>query len=167
MDRGRFVEQRWRVERPDINTFSTKVIGRLAEVTQVIAEQYFAPFFAQYHLQHGEFDVLATLRRAGKPYALTPTALYNATLISSGGMTNRLDRLERAALIERQKHPTDRRGVLVVLSALGLTLIDEILPKLIEEEERLLSALSLSEQQQLDNLLEKLLGGLKQNNEDK
>ena len=162
MDRGHFVEQRWRIERPDINTFSAKVIGRLAEVTQVISKQYFVPFFAKYNLQHGEFDVLATLRRAGKPYTLTPTALYSATLISSGGMTNRLDRLERAALIERLKHPTDRRGVLVALTPVGLELIDDILPKLLEEEQRLLNTLSLNEQQQLDGLLEKLLGGFNQ-----
>lgn len=152
--------QQWLKERPDINPFAMKVWGHLAEVTQVISQQHFVPFFAQYDLQIGEFDVLATLRRSGKPYALTPTALYEATLVSSGGMTNRIDRLERAGLIERQKHPTDRRGTLVVLTTQGLDLINEILPLHVRNEERILSSLSLEEQQQLDQLLSKLLGGI-------
>ena len=157
MDRAELAMQQWLKERPDINPFAMKVWGHLAEVVQVISQQHFTPFFAKYDLQIGEFDVLATLRRSGEPYALTPTALYEATLVSSGGMTNRIDRLERAGLIERQRHPTDRRGTLVVLTETGMTLIDKLLPLHVANEERILSSLSLEEQQQLDILLGKLL----------
>lgn len=160
MDRAEFAMQQWQKERPDLNPFAMKLWGRLAEATQRISQQHFQPFFSQYHLQSGEFDVIATLRRSGKPYALTPTALYEALLISSGGITNRLDRLERAGLIERQKHPSDRRGTLVVLTGSGLALINEMLPLHIANEERVLAGLSATEQQQLDFLLGKLLQSL-------
>ena len=160
MDRAEFAMQQWQKERPDLNPFAMKLWGRLAEVTQRISQHHFQPFFTQYRLQSGEFDVIATLRRSGKPYALTPTALYEALLISSGGITNRLDRLERAGLIERQKHPTDRRGTLVVLTRSGLVLINEMLPLHIANEERVLNGLSETEQQQLDLLLGKLLQSL-------
>ncbi|MDX3773833.1 MarR family transcriptional regulator [Chromatiaceae bacterium AAb-1] len=160
MDRAEFAMQQWQKERPDINPFPMKVWGRLAETTQRISQQYFQPFFSHYGLQSGEFDVLATLRRSGKPFALTPTALYEALLISSGGITNRLDRLEKAALIERRKHPTDRRGTLVILTEQGLQLIDNMLPLHIANEEHVLQALDANEQQQLDKLLGKLLNNL-------
>lgn len=160
MDRAEFAMQQWQKERPDINPFAMKLWGRLAETTQRISQAHFQPFFNQYQLQSGEFDVIATLRRAGTPYTLTPTALYEALLISSGGITNRLDRLERAGLIERKKHPTDRRATLVTLTEQGLTLINAMLPLHIANEERVLAGLSLAEQQQLDLLLGKLLQSL-------
>jgi DNA-binding MarR family transcriptional regulator len=117
------------------------------------------PLFAHFGLQAGEFDVLATLRRAGAPYALTPTALYEAAMISSGGMTSRLDRLERAGLIQRNPHPTDRRGALVALTAKGLALIDEALGAHVENEREVLRAMTAEEQSQLYRLLQKLVEG--------
>ncbi|SIS41576.1 transcriptional regulator, MarR family [Insolitispirillum peregrinum] len=135
-----------------------EVLGRLAEASQHISRDRLLPLFERYGLQGGEFDVLATLRRSGDPCALTPTALYEATMVSSGGMTNRLDRLEKAGFIERQRHPTDRRGTLVVLTPQGRALIDELLPLHIQNEQTVLSVLTSDEQQMLNDLLRKLQG---------
>lgn len=139
-----------------------QLVGQLGTVAQLMARDWLNPLFAEYGLQPGEFDVLATLRRSGAPYALTPTALYEAAMLSSGGMTNRIDRLEAAGLIERQKHPTDRRGVLVALTQRGLELIEKLVLLHVENERRMLAALSADEQRQLDELLAKLLQGMAQ-----
>ena len=139
-----------------------QLVGQLGTVAQLMARDWLNPLFAEHGLQPGEFDVLATLRRSGAPYALTPTALYEAAMLSSGGMTNRIDRLEAAGLIERQKHPTDRRGVLVALTQRGLELIEKLVLLHVENERRMLAALSADEQRQLDELLAKLLQGMAQ-----
>ena len=139
-----------------------QLVGQLGTVAQLMARDWLNPLFAEHGLQPGEFDVLATLRRSGAPYALTPTALYEAAMLSSGGMTNRIDRLEAAGLIERQKHPTDRRGVLVALTPKGLALIDKLVLLHVENERAMLSPLSADEQRQLDALLAKLLQGMAQ-----
>lgn len=116
---------------------------------------------AEYNLQKGEFDVIATLRRAGEPYQLTPTELHQSLLLTSGAMTSRLNRLEKAGLILRQPSPLDRRSVQVHLTLAGLELINKILPLHIENEKKALSALSENEQQELGVLLNKLTLGLK------
>ena len=105
-------------------------------------------------------DVLATLRRSGPPYALTPTALYEATMVTSGAITARLDRLEKAELISRGPHPADRRGVVVQLTGKGRALIDEAVTAHVENEHQILSGLSREEQDTLARLLAKLVGGL-------
>jgi DNA-binding MarR family transcriptional regulator len=159
-DRAALATEQWQRERPDLDAFPMAVLGRFAEAAQLIARDHLNPLFARFGLQPGEFDVLATLRRAGAPYALTPTALYTASMISSGGMTSRVDRLARAGLIERQAHPEDRRAVLVGLTKEGLALIDNMLAAHVENERAVLAALSADEQRQLDRLLSKLLTGL-------
>jgi DNA-binding MarR family transcriptional regulator len=159
-DRAALATEQWRRERPDLDPFPMAVLGRFAEVAQLVARDHLNPFFASRGLQPGEFDVLATLRRAGAPYALTPTALYTASMISSGGMTSRLDRLARAGLIERQAHPDDRRAVLVGLTPAGLALIDSMMAPHIENERAVLAGLDAAEQRELDRLLTKLLAGL-------
>lgn len=159
-DRAALAAEQWRRERPDLDAFPMAVLGRLAEAAQLIARDHLNPLFARFGLQPGEFDVLATLRRAGAPYALTPTALYTASMISSGGMTSRVDRLSRAGLIARQAHPEDRRAVLVGLTPEGLALIDRMMAAHVENERAVLSGLSIPEQQALDRLLTKLLVGL-------
>lgn len=137
------------------------VLGRLAEAAQRIASEHLRPFFLSHGLQPGEFDVLATLRRAGAPHALSPTALYEATMVTSGAMTGRVDRLEAAGLITRQPDGTDRRAVLVVLTAKGLALMDRILGPHVANGQRVLSGgLAVDEQALLANLLGKLLSGL-------
>ena len=102
-DRAQLAAEQWQQQRPDLDGFSMAVIGRLGELSQVISRDHLLPFFAEHGLQAGEFDLLATLRRSGEPYALMPTALYESAMISSGGMTSRIDRLEKAGLISRGK----------------------------------------------------------------
>lgn len=159
-DRAANAARQWRIERPDIDAFPMEVLGRLGDLALIIARDQTNPLFSRFGLQPGEFDVLATLRRSGSPHTLTPTALYEAAMISSGGMTARIDRLEKAGFIERRKHPTDRRGTLVALTEEGRALIDEVLPVHVENERTILAALSETEQSTLNSLLAKLLAGL-------
>ena len=159
-DRAQAAADQWCQQRPDLDPFPMALLGRLGELSQLISRDYLLPFFTAHGLQPGEFDLLATLRRAGEPYALMPTALYEAAMISSGGMTSRIDRLEKAGLIERRKHPSDRRGVLVALTAAGFALIDGIMAAHVANMGRLLVGLDEAEQTRLFDLLGKLLAGL-------
>lgn len=159
MDRaGQAVEQ-WSRERPDLDVSSMLLLGRLGEAALVIARERLNPLFAEYGLQPGEFDVLATLRRSGAPYALTPTALYDAAMMSSGGMTNRIDRLQQAGWVERRPNPEDGRGTLVALTKAGLALIDEVVGAHVANQRAVLSVLTEAEQRQLAKLLGKLIEG--------
>ena len=160
--RAQFAAQQWQRELPQMDTSAMQLAGQLGTVAQLMARDWLNPLFAQHGLQPGEFDVLATLRRSGAPYALTPTALYEAAMLSSGGMTNRIDRLEAAGLIERQKHPSDRRGVLVALTSQGRELIDKLVLLHVANEQRMLASLTAREQGQLGQLLAKLLQGMAQ-----
>lgn len=159
IDRAQLAVEQWQQQRPDLDTLPMRLIGRLGEAVQVLNRDVLQPFFDEHRLHYGEFDVLATLRRAGAPHALSPTALYEAAMISSGGMTNRLDRLERAGLIERKPNPEDRRGTLVALTEAGFTLIDGLMTAHVENEKMALATLSRDEQEQLDRLLGKWLAG--------
>lgn len=161
-DRADRAYRQWKKERPDLDPFPMRLLGRLNEASAVIQRDHLEPVFKSFGLQAGEFDVLATLRRSGEPFALTPTALYEATMMSSGGMTARIDRLEKAGLVERRKHPTDRRGTLVALTGEGFRLIDEAVGAHVDNERGILSGLTKGEQQELGRLLAKLLEGLKQ-----
>ncbi|MBN9244975.1 MAG: MarR family transcriptional regulator [Bordetella sp. SCN 68-11] len=160
MDRAGKAIAQWRKERPDLDVSPMAVLGRLSEAATLVARDGLAPLFARYGLQHGEFDVLATLRRSGPPFSLTPTALYEATMVTSGAMTNRLDRLEKAGLIHRVPHPSDRRGLMVQLSEKGRDLIDRAVEAHVENEHRILSGLDVGERERLAALLEKLIAGL-------
>lgn len=154
------VRAQWERERPDLDLLPMEVIGRLNGAALLIGRDRLAPLFAEYGLQRGEFDVIATLRRAGKPYRLTPTALYESLMLSSGGMTARLDRLEKAGLVERRPNPDDRRGTLVGLTRKGLALIDKLVVLHVENERRILACLTQAEQKELNRLLAKLLAAL-------
>ena len=160
MDRADIAIEQWARERPDLPALPMAVLGRLTEAAERVTRDHLNPLFAKAGLQPGEFDVLATLRRSGEPYRLSPTRLYEAMMMSSGGMTNRLDRLEQAGLIERHPDPVDRRGKLIALTAAGRRVIDETLPWHVANEEKLLSALTTAEQKKLDALLKKLIAGL-------
>ncbi|TPN31303.1 MarR family transcriptional regulator [Mesorhizobium sp. B2-3-3] len=160
MDRAAKAIEQWRRERPDLDVSPMGVIGRLNEASSLIARDRLSPVFARFGLQSGEFDVLATLRRSGQPYALTPTELYEATMVTSGAMTARLDRLEKAGLILRAPHPSDRRGVVVQLTEKGLALIDEAVTAHVANEHEILSGLTKAEHETLSSLLEKLIGNV-------
>ncbi|MCC3262384.1 MarR family transcriptional regulator, partial [Paenibacillus polymyxa] len=103
----------WQRERPDIDANVMALVGRLLQAPHLLERNWFLPLAAQFELHQGEFDVIATLRRSGSPYAMTPTDLHEGLMLSSGAMTSRLDRLERKGLIERVPSPNDRRSTLV------------------------------------------------------
>ena len=159
-DRADIAVEQWGRERPDLPALPMAVFGRLTEAAERVMRDHMNPLFAEAGLQPGEFDVLATLRRSGKPYMLSPTRLYEAAMISSGGMTNRIDRLERAALVERRPDPNDRRGTLIALTDTGKRVIDATIGRHVANEERMLSALTLAEQKKLNVLLRKLIAVL-------
>ena len=161
-DRANRATEQWQQERPDIDAAVMALVGRLLEATSLIERDWLYPLATQFELHQGEFDVIATLRRSGQPYALTPTALYESLMLSSGAMTSRLDRLESKGLIERGRAPEDRRSILVKLTPAGLALIDKLLPLHVANEQQALSSLNQAEQRQLDTLLAKLLTGLHQ-----
>src|ERR1700728_2335261 len=160
MDRADLAVEQWARERPDLRTLRMAIFGRLNEAADRVMREHMTPLFARVGLQAGEFDVLATLRRAGAPYMLSPTQLYEAAMISSGAMTDRLDRLERAGLVVRRPDPKDRRGKLIVLTDPGKRLIDEAIGRHAANQERLLLTLTQAEQETLDALLRKLIAGL-------
>ncbi len=149
----------WHRERPDVDVRALASVGRLLR-TAALADAKLTEGLAGHKLHPGWFDLLAALRRAGKPYALNPTQLMDATMLSSGGMTKRLDRLEAAGLVERRPDASDRRGTLVRLTARGLKAIDAALPLHVANEERLLDTLSAREREALDKLLRKLLAAV-------
>jgi len=149
----------WRRERPDLDPSPMGVVGRISRASQALGRSI-ETVLGGFGLGRGEFDVLATLRRSGPPYRLTPTALFTDLMLSSGAMTNRLDRLEQAGLIERMPDPSDRRGTLVGLTARGRELVDTALTAHLANEQRLLDALSPDERADLARLLRKLLCAL-------
>ena len=154
----RIIEQ-WRVERPDLDTTAMAIFGRIFRLAQLAGDQV-ERVYAGYGIGRPEFDVLATLRRAGKPYRLSPGALAASMMLSTGGTTARLDRLEKAGLVLRSPSPTDRRGVLVELTPAGKTIIDRAVGAGLAEQQRLLAHLPAARQKQLDALLHELLAPL-------
>jgi DNA-binding MarR family transcriptional regulator len=149
------VLQQWRREAPDLDRSAFSVVGRLSRLAQLLAPEI-ETTFAAHNLSGGEFDVLAALRRTGRPYRLTPTELSTALIVTSGGMTRRLNALERRALIRRDPDPSDARSTLVALTATGRRLIDAILPEHVANEDRILGGLNGRERAQLATLLEAL-----------
>lgn len=160
MSRVDLATEQWRREKPELDLLPMEVVARLGAAANLLSRDYLAPFFKEHGLHQGEFDVIATLRRAGPPYSLGPTQLFDALMISSGGMTNRLDRLEKAGLITRSPNPEDRRGMIVSLSEKGLALIDRLIPCHVENEANALGALPRKDQEALNELLKTLLSGL-------
>ncbi|WP_439346510.1 MarR family winged helix-turn-helix transcriptional regulator [Vacuolonema iberomarrocanum] len=146
----------WRDERPDLDASSMMILGRTARIARHF-DKSLGAVFSKFGLHGGEFDVLATLRRSGAPYQLSPTALFQAMMVSSGTMTNRIDRLEDAALVKRIPDPGDRRGTLIQLTDKGFDLIEEAVEAHVANGSKLLQGLTESERQDLSDLLRKLL----------
>lgn len=149
----------WAKERPDLDAAPIGTFGRLLRAA-ALADQALAEGVAGYGLRPGWFDLLAALRRSGRPYELNPTRLMEATLLSSGGITKRLDRLEEDGLVERRDDPSDRRGTRVRLTPKGKRLIDDAIAVHAANEDRLLAKLSAAERTTLDELLRGVLAGL-------
>jgi DNA-binding MarR family transcriptional regulator len=149
----------WRRERPDLDPSALAVLGRLLRAAH-LADAALAEGLAQLDLQPGWFDLLAALRRAGAPYELNPTELMRSSLLTSGGITKRLDRLAGAGLVERRPDPNDRRGTLVRLTRRGRATIDRAIGIHIANEERVLGSMTAAERRDLDRVLRSLLAGL-------
>jgi DNA-binding MarR family transcriptional regulator len=150
---GRILEQ-WHRQRPELDVSPLGVIGRLHRLGDTLNVALRA-LFAEADLSDGDFDVLASLRRAGTPYALTATELAATTMVTSGAVTKRVDRLEAQGYVSRTVSAADARSRTIALTPAGLTLIDDLFPKHVENERRLLAGLSPAEQADLARLLEK------------
>jgi DNA-binding MarR family transcriptional regulator len=154
-DHVQHVLEQWRREAPELDRSPMGVVGRISRLAQLLQAEL-EPIFAAHGVNGGEFDVLAALRRAGRPYRLTPTELSKALMVTSGGMTKRLSALESRGLIRREPDPNDGRSTTVSLTREGKRLVDTILPEHVANEQRLLSELSNKERADLAHLLELL-----------
>lgn len=147
----------WARERPDLDTTPMGVIGRLSRVEE-IAGRTLQATFRGFGLHRGEFDTLATLRRSGSPFTLTPGELAASSMVTGAAVTNRLQRLEDKGLLERTMDPSNRRRVLVRLTDAGRELVDEVVVPHVRAEQELLDArLTREEQAQLAGLLARFL----------
>ena len=150
----------WRRERPDLDIEPVEILSRVTRLARRL-DLLRRQAFAEQGVEAWEFDVLAALRRAGPPYRLTPGRLLEETLVTSGTMTNRVDRLTARGLVERSPDPGDRRGVLVRLTPAGLAAADAAFEALLGRERRLLAALSAEDRVRLAGLLRTLLAPLR------
>jgi DNA-binding MarR family transcriptional regulator len=149
------IVEAWARERPDLDFSPLQVLSRVGRLSKHL-DRARRTAFAASGLEPWEFDVLAALRRAGAPYQLSPKALLQQTLVSSGTMTNRIDGLVTRQLVERRTDPHDGRGVLVVMTDRGREAVDSAISELIAGEAELLEALSRADQERLSALLRKL-----------
>ncbi len=147
---------RWQSERPDLDVTPLQVLSRISRLARHLDRARRAAF-AAHGLEMWEFDVLSALRRQGPPYQLSPGALLRATLVTSGTMTNRIDRLTAAGLVSRSRDQEDKRGVLVQLTGPGLRAVDAAMSDLLAREHALLTGLDAAQQTELAALLRVLL----------
>ena len=147
---------RWQAERPDLDVAPLQVLSRVSRLARHLDRARRAAFTA-HGLETWEFDVLSALRRQGPPYQLSPGALVRATLVTSGTMTNRIDRLAAAGLVYRHPDPQDKRGVQVQLTERGARTADAALADLLDRERALLTGLNAGAQSELASLLRILL----------
>lgn len=159
MDQADYIEQliaQWRRQRPGVDVSTMGVIGRITRLSHILGRRI-EGVFAAHGLQGGRFDVLAALVRAGEPHRLTPTELYNSLLVSSGAVTNRIDRLVDEGLVRRGSDDTDRRSLPVELTGLGRRSLDAALTAHLENEEALIASLSDEERDVLAQILRRWL----------
>ncbi len=161
---GQLVSQ-WEAERPDLDLRTMATVARLLGVGRLVGAEL-AAMAAEHGLEVPEADLLFTLRRAGAPYRLTPSALSRSLLVSSGTLTSRLDRLERKGLVERAANPADRRSVEVVLTEAGRKLVDGVVSEHVRNEREMLSVLNDREIDDLNRLTVKLLAHLSERKRD-
>lgn len=156
------LRRQWAKELPDLDTEPMAILGRALRLTNMVRPSIEATF-AAHDLDRGEFDVIATLRRSGPPYRLTPTDMYSLLMISSGGLTHRLVRLEKAGLIRREPSPNDGRSMLAALTDEGFELAEKAFREDMASELTFLAPLSPDERETLAGLLRKLIVGLEVN----
>jgi DNA-binding MarR family transcriptional regulator len=149
----------WQAQRPDLDVEPLQVLSRVSRLARHL-DLARRSAFADHGLEPWEFDVLSALRRQGPPYELSPGALLRITLVTSGTMTNRIDRLERAGLVSRRPDPQDKRGRPVRLTAEGIAQVDAALADLLTSERTLLHPIPARSQHTLADLLRDLLAPL-------
>jgi DNA-binding MarR family transcriptional regulator len=149
----------WRRERPDLDVAPMEVLSRISRLAHHL-DRGRAAAFSAHGLEPWEFDVLAALRRSGAPYQLSPGQLLRETLVTSGTMTNRVDRLVARDLVNRDDHPGDRRGVLVRLTDRGRETVDAALADLLVAERAMLDSITQSDRDQLVETLRQLLASV-------
>ncbi|MET7426080.1 MarR family transcriptional regulator [Dactylosporangium sp. NPDC005555] len=159
-DVDRIVEQ-WARERPDLETAAMAAFGRVYRLARIVGERQ-ERVYGALGINRGEFDVLATLRRAGAPFQLSPKSLTASLMLTSGGMTGRLDRLERAGLVARSPDPADRRGLVITLTDAGRTLIDEAVTIGLAAQREIFERLPEPDRGRLAALLRDLLAAAEQ-----
>jgi DNA-binding MarR family transcriptional regulator len=145
----------WRRERPDLDAGPIEVLSRVSRLALHL-DRARRHTFRDHQLQAWEFDVLAALRRAGAPYELSPGDLLTQTLVTSGTMTNRIDRLADRGLVSRRPDPRDRRGVVVMLAEQGRARVDAAFSDLLDQEEQILAALPPADRVRLADLLRRI-----------
>ncbi|MCX4811114.1 MarR family transcriptional regulator [Streptomyces sp. NBC_01239] len=150
------IVEQWAAVRPDLDTAAMEVFGRIFRLARAMGDRM-EKAYVPHGISRGEFDVLATLRRADEPYTLSPRELSATLMLTTGGMTGRLDKLERAGLLRRSPDPHDRRGLQVTLTEKGLALIDAAVGSGLATQTAALSGLDGEEADQLAGLLRKLL----------
>ncbi|PCJ95042.1 MAG: MarR family transcriptional regulator [Hyphomicrobiales bacterium] len=156
MDKVDKITEQWNRERPDLNVGPMGLIGRLIRLSRHL-DKGMDETFAEHGLNFASFDVLATLRRSGEPYRLSPSDLLATMMVTSGTMTNRIDQLAKAGLVERIHNPEDGRSVIIALTKKGFAAIDGTVTAHVETQARLTSALSDQEFSDLNKLLGKYL----------
>ncbi|WP_211785760.1 MarR family winged helix-turn-helix transcriptional regulator [Kitasatospora atroaurantiaca] len=150
------ITEQWARVRPDLQTEAMAAFGRIFRLSRAMGdrmEQAYAPL----GIGRGEFDVLGTLRRAGEPYTLSPRELTATLMLTTGGMTGRLDKLERAGLLSRSPDPNDRRGLRITLTPAGLDIVDRAVGAGLAVQQEALGALDPDEAETLNRLLRRLL----------
>lgn len=156
MDRVDKILAQWRRERPDLDVEAMGILGRMKRLTTHLGREVDRVLQEQ-GLSSSSFDVLATLRRSGAPYRLSPGDLLATMMISSGTMTNRIDQLEKAGFVERVINPEDRRSVLIALTDKGLAIVETAVGAHVANQQRLTQSLSPEDKANLDRLLRKFL----------
>lgn len=152
------ITAQWAKVRPELDTAPMAVYGRIYRIARAMGDRI-EKAYERFGISRGEFDVLATLRRSGEPYTLSPRQLSATLMLTTGGMTGRLDKLERAGLLSRSPDPHDRRGLRVTLSERGLEIVDEAVVAGLELQREGLEGLGEEQVEQLQELLRQLLAG--------
>jgi len=153
------ITSQWRDVRPDLDHSPVEVIGRVSRLSRLV-DRRLGQNFARFGLQDWMYDVLATLRRSGEPYALTAGDLVRQTMVTTGAVTHRIDRLEERGLVERTQTGDDRRKVLVRLTTEGFDLVEAVVEAHLATEREILTGLGVRRQQELAGTLRDLLLGM-------
>ncbi|GIG70123.1 MarR family winged helix-turn-helix transcriptional regulator [Phytomonospora endophytica] len=148
----------WRSERPELRLRPMEVFGRIHRLSRLTLQRI-EPVYLKYGIGRAEFDVIASIRRSGEPYTLSPKQIGATLMLSSGGLTGRLDKLEKAGLVERLPDPDDRRGLRVRVTGAGLEAVDRAVAEGLDVQAETLDTLTVAEQETLAGLLRKLHNG--------